>query len=130
MNAYGSERTRLTNSVYFDLDPVWSPDGSQFAFITNRNGVFDIYLMDHDGSNQRVLVRSPAIDIGPVWSPDGEKILFSSNRSGAYNLYVIQTDGTGLTDRNSTRLNSSHVAISYAVFCLKKKKYQTRSQYY
>src|SRR5690625_7106346 len=30
---------------------------------------------------------------------------------------------TGILDRKSTRLNSSHVAISYAVFCLKKKKY-------
>src|SRR5215510_15217403 len=30
-------------------------------------------------------------------------------------------------DRKSTRLNSSHVAISYAVFCLKKKKKQARS---
>src|SRR5690625_6310195 len=32
----------------------------------------------------------------------------------------------GRTDRKSTRLNSSHVAISYAVFCLKKKKRCTR----
>src|SRR5437870_10381367 len=38
----------------------------------------------------------------PVWSPDGRWVLFE--------------------DRKSTRLNSSHVAISYAVFCLKKKK--------
>src|SRR5437870_7108170 len=33
----------------------------------------------------------------------------------------------GFTDRKSTRLNSSHVAISYAVFCLKKKKTNSRS---
>src|SRR5207253_7599544 len=33
----------------------------------------------------------------------------------------------GKTDRKSTRLNSSHVAISYAVFCLKKKKYKNTS---
>src|SRR5437870_11359181 len=33
------------------------------------------------------------------------------------------TAGTVLQDRKSTRLNSSHVAISYAVFCLKKKNY-------
>src|SRR3989442_11080114 len=35
---------------------------------------------------------------------------------------VIQADGGTRTDRKSTRLNSSHVRISYAVFCLKKKK--------
>src|SRR5690606_39294352 len=40
--------------------------------------------------------------------------------------YVRQLAAEGLlSDRKSTRLNSSHVKISYAVFCLKKKKYQT-----
>src|SRR5690606_39418575 len=44
---------------------------------------------------------------------------------------VVIASGTGLpistTDRKSTRLNSSHVKISYAVFCLKKKKQQQES---
>src|SRR5207253_8290249 len=45
----------------------------------------------------------------------------------AANLLIVMLDkitggGTGPVDRKSTRLNSSHVAISYAVFCLKKKK--------
>src|SRR5690625_7482168 len=35
--------------------------------------------------------------------------------------YRLNISGTGIRDRKSTRLNSSHVAISYAVFCLKKK---------
>src|SRR5690242_21089370 len=35
---------------------------------------------------------------------------------------VIDVDGAGFRDRKSTRLNSSHMSISYAVFCLKKKK--------
>src|SRR3712207_9167267 len=34
-------------------------------------------------------------------------------------------EGPGAQDRKSTRLNSSHANISYAVFCLKKKRYQT-----
>src|SRR5215510_15822511 len=38
-----------------------------------------------------------------------------------------QPGGPGRRDRKSTRLNSSHVAISYAVFCLKKKKNKERS---
>src|SRR5690625_5899539 len=37
-----------------------------------------------------------------------------------------EVDGEGPGDRKSTRLNSSHVAISYAVFCLKKKNKRTR----
>src|SRR5690625_543510 len=38
-----------------------------------------------------------------------------------------KTGAGGRIDRKSTRLNSSHVAISYAVFCLKKKKYYQNS---
>src|SRR5437870_13844119 len=37
-------------------------------------------------------------------------------------LHITLTYVAGFVDRKSTRLNSSHVAISYAVFCLKKKK--------
>ena len=40
------------------------------------------------------------------------------NRSG---VYTVLYDADGNVDRKSTRLNSSHVSISYAVFCLKKK---------
>src|SRR5690606_40120484 len=51
--------------------------------------------------------------------PDGG----TQAHGGAPPLLVIQTLGsTAHQDRKSTRLNSSHVKISYAVFCLKKKK--------
>src|SRR5437870_8235733 len=45
---------------------------------------------------------------------------------------TTETDRSGMLDRKSTRLNSSHVAISYAVFCLKKKKKKkiTKNYYY
>src|SRR5437773_3812396 len=36
--------------------------------------------------------------------------------------YNVETDDDGIPDRKSTRLNSSHITNSYAVFCLKKKK--------
>src|SRR5690625_5655123 len=42
------------------------------------------------------------------------------------NWVSVEIDGPFPEDRKSTRLNSSHVAISYAVFCLKKKRYRTR----
>src|SRR5256885_8097210 len=51
----------------------------------------------------------------------GKVVLESSEKSG--DSLIIETIGAGdLLDRKSTRLNSSHLVISYAVFCLKKKK--------
>src|SRR5437870_6684165 len=44
-------------------------------------------------------------------------------------LQSLVTDGVHVRDRKSTRLNSSHVAISYAVFCLKKKKQPDQGTY-
>src|SRR5438270_3269131 len=43
-------------------------------------------------------------------------------RAGAFGFHLSGRDEIGLRDRKSTRLNSSHSQISYAVFCLKKKK--------
>src|SRR5699024_11440063 len=42
--------------------------------------------------------------------------------SGVSPMPLLPQESTYISDRKSTRLNSSHVSISYAVFCLKKKK--------
>src|SRR5437870_9968950 len=70
----------------------------------------------------RRLIELAAIRPG-MWVLDvatgpGEPALTIARRVGPRGL--VAGDGEG--DRKSTRLNSSHVAISYAVFCLKKKK--------
>src|SRR5690606_39925469 len=53
----------------------------------------------------------------PIWGEDGKVHLF-------YSRWKKEKGMSGWIDRKSTRLNSSHVKISYAVFCLKKKKRQ------
>src|SRR3712207_8694377 len=54
---------------------------------------------------------------GAEWSPDGSQVAFLANFDDGSYVYVADA-----ADRKSTRLNSSHANISYAVFCLKKKK--------
>src|SRR3712207_7290333 len=50
-----------------------------------------------------------------------------ARRGGLPGQSSAHAPGTGAEDRKSTRLNSSHANISYAVFCLKKKMYQETS---
>ncbi|NIM52761.1 MAG: hypothetical protein GTO22_26535, partial [Gemmatimonadales bacterium] len=45
-----------------DREPAWSPDGTRIAFASNRDGNYEIYVMDADGSNPVRLTDNPAGD--------------------------------------------------------------------
>ncbi len=85
--------------------PAWAPDGRRLAFVSERDGDAEIYVMKADGSAQENLTRQPANDSHPSWSPDGRKIAFVSRRDGNAEIYVMNADGSG--QRNVTRTPSS-----------------------
>ena len=103
-------------------EPMWSPDGSKFAFWCIRSGLgeegTDIYVMDADGSNVKRLTDSPAYDLEARWSPDGTRILFDSDRSGNYELYIMDADGSNIEKLTNTPEDEwcpDWTAFSYAV---------------
>ena len=61
MDADGSNQTRLTNNPAFDGVPVWSAEGTKIAFASNRDGNFEVYVMDADGSNQNPAHQQPRL---------------------------------------------------------------------
>ncbi len=67
---------------------------TRIAFVSLRDGVHEIYVMNSDGSNQTRLTNNTEVDYGPAWSPDGAKIAFWSNRDGNSEIYVMNSDGT------------------------------------
>lgn len=86
-----------------DEAPSWSPDGSKIAFESDRDGNYDIYVVEPDGSSFRRLTRHRADDMGPAWSPDGAKIAFASNRDGRSRIHMMNADGseqTTITDES------------------------------
>ena len=88
-----STLVRLTNNSAIDSRPVWSPDGRNIAFASNRDGKNEIYVMDADGSNVKRLTNNMVEDGNPGWSPDGRRIVFDSERDGNREVYLMDADG-------------------------------------
>jgi TolB protein len=74
----------------------------RIAFSSNRDGNWEVYLMNADGSGQVNLTDNPADDYGAAWSPDGSRLAFRSDRDGTLDLYVMNPDGTGVTRLTNT----------------------------
>jgi len=68
----------------------------KIAFVSDRDGNSEIYVMEANGQNQINLTNNPANDWDPAWSPDGKKIAFVSNRDGDAEIYVMNADGSNV----------------------------------
>jgi TolB protein len=67
-----------------DTFPALSPDGTRIAFSRFRNGQYDLYVMDADGSNVERLTRTELGETLPAWSPNGRRLVLTvSSGSGA-----------------------------------------------
>jgi Tol biopolymer transport system component len=70
----GGGLRQLTNDAALDRTPRWSPDGKRIAFQSNRNGSWDAWIINGDGSGLAPLTVN-ARTHGPIWSPDGSKMI-------------------------------------------------------
>jgi Tol biopolymer transport system component len=97
--------TRLTSGPgWRDEKPVWSPDGRQIAFVSTREGNYDIYVMQADGTGVRRLTDHAAIEHDPSWAPDGRSIIFTGERDGRGELYRVWLDSARV-DRITSGFN-------------------------
>lgn len=86
----GSGATNLTGGNAGNNGfPYFSTDGRQIVFRSGRDGNYEIYLMNADGSNVRRLTDNEATDTMPSFSPDGKQIAFVSTRDGDHEIYTL-----------------------------------------
>jgi Tol biopolymer transport system component len=95
MGRRGGNQHRMTSNDVPDLDPVWSPDGTQIAWVRQEyaNGPADVWTMNADGSNKHNLTNDRASISRPSWSPDSSRIVFQFDAG----IYVVDVDGTDET---------------------------------
>ncbi len=112
----GSSLENRTNSARHDDDPAFSPDGRRIAFVSERDGDAEIYVMRADGTGTPTkLTDNEDSDLQPAFSPDGRKIAFQ--RGG--DIYVMnasegtrQTNLTPNTSESPTNYQDSTPAFS------------------
>lgn len=102
----------LTNIVSdgVNIQPSISPDGKQIAFISNRDGNYELYVVNTNLTDLKRLTNTPYNEIHPDWSPDGQWIAFSSAtvfQEGYtnYDLFIIRPNGDDLNRLTSIPTN-------------------------
>jgi tricorn protease len=78
VDSKGGKALQITTNAAYDADPVWSPDGKQIAFSTDRNGNFDVYLVVAEGGVAQRITTNSATEIPLAFSPDGKEIYFTA----------------------------------------------------
>ncbi len=88
----GNETFELTGieSITFEAD------GGIIAFVSNRDGNNEIYIMDEFGMNQENLTNNANSDFAPSISPDKSHIAFASDRNGTNEVFIMSIDGSNI----------------------------------
>jgi len=84
----------LQTAVGFDWGPRSAPGGGRVAFVSERDGNAEIYVVDFDGDDERRLTHNDDEDWYPSWSPSGTRLVFSSNRDGDHEIWIMDVDGS------------------------------------
>ncbi len=113
--------TRLTSGPAFDMQPRFSPDGRSIAFISDRGGLFNVWVAAADGQDARQVSREQRWWVNsPAWSPDGQYIYarrhFVGERSlGAGEIWMFHAsggDGVQVTERASIQKDAGEPALA------------------
>lgn len=82
--------SRLTAYDWNDRDPAISPDGTQLAFASDRDGQWDIYILDFKTDGLTRITNTQTYDGEPAWSPDGQYLIYET-LNGEHLDLIIQS---------------------------------------
>src|ERR1043166_6988494 len=90
----GGTATRFTSGMSHEMQPRWSPDGKRIAFVSDRSGDDNVWIMSADRKDTLQLTKGVDNDyISPEWTPDGNYVVvakgtpFSNNKLWLYNVH-------------------------------------------
>ncbi|MGQ0816148.1 MAG: amidohydrolase family protein, partial [Gemmatimonadota bacterium] len=117
----GGRATRIASGPAFEMQPRFSPDGRRIAYISDRDGGFNIWTMNPDGSGTKQVSKETARPVNsPAWTPDGQYIyarkLFVKERSlggGEIWMYHVSgAEGLQVVEKNGWQKDLGEPALS------------------
>ena len=87
----GGDAKLVTSHSSYEKSPVWSQDGKNIVFASNRHGNFDLYVVPSIGGKANRLTFHSANDIPTAFSPDGKEVLFTSGRQDRHTAVIGTT---------------------------------------
>ena len=99
MNQDGKNPHPLTEGDFNNIDPTWAPNGQAIAFVSDRNGFNQLFVMSADGSNPfAVTTDAPYPNGRNSWSPDLSTLAFYSGTAAKLdrNIYLVSPSGHNL----------------------------------
>lgn len=105
---FSDEPQRVLYASWNDIAPRLSPDGTTLGFSSDRDGKYDLWMLDEGASEPRQVTDWEGADLQLVWTPDGSRIAFYSNQRGVNDIW-IKPVGPGpavvVTPEDSNELN-------------------------
>lgn len=104
MHDGSSTPVQITNDLWRDSDPVWSPDGTRIAYATLSpdSNTSQVAIVDLDGNRVATIGATGSHAEYPAWSPSDDRIAFVSDETGNFELYVMSADGSTITQLTNT----------------------------
>ena len=90
--AGGKPAKRLTNGEGENVSPTWSPDGSQLAFVSDRAGGPQVYVMSAGGGSARRVTMAGSYNSTPHWGPN-QLLVFASMTDGGSDIFTVDLSG-------------------------------------
>ena len=120
----GGMATPISTGMSFDSQPRYSPDGSQIAFLSDRDGSENLWIMKTAGTDAKALTKEKQASFAsPTWTEDGQSVIVSRNVPGlrTFELWIYDTRGgsgiqvTKAKPKPDTAGADQHNAIGVAV---------------
>ncbi|MCW8922327.1 MAG: Tol-Pal system beta propeller repeat protein TolB [Gammaproteobacteria bacterium] len=95
----GFNSQNLLTSTEPVMSPVWSPDGTQLAYVSFEHGVPEVFVHDIYTAKRQLVTKFKGINGAPSWSPDGTRMAVTLSKDGNPDIYILD-----LVDKSLKRI--------------------------